>query len=291
MNLITCITTYYGNEVFPGASRLLATAEIEESVRHLYQEANIGGFAFVYSMVMFVPLLICTWKERSSLSCGWLWGMLSIGGIILIFFTLLAAEYTTSLLLFVLCMLLFFVGKQINLKKILLLGCVGGVVFLSFKQPISDMLWNISENVESVTVSTRLKDLSYVLRGNEVSHDSDLVARQNTYEKSFTAFLSNPLGCWSQKAVGGHSFFGDSLGKFGLLGLFLLFLMYHRVFKIYIQPIRNERCYGYALFVFLMFGVTSFVNPLVFFDVMMFVCPLYCFLLSRSSLKKASIKQ
>ena len=282
MSFITCITTYYGNITFPGASRILATGDLDGiPFQNAYQLANIGGFSFIYNMVMFVPILICTWKYRNRFNHSRLISLLTITFIVIIFFTLLAAEYTTSLLLFVLCLSLFFIGNKINFKKLLLLGCIGGTIFILLKDPVANLFMDISESVESVNISDRLKDIAYNLKGESVGHDSDLKSRQETYGKSIDSFVENPFGNWNQKAVGGHSFFLDSLGKFGIFGLFFLVLLYYRIFKIYVYPIRNRGYYGYALFVFLIFMVTSVVNPQVFFDFMMFVLPLYYYILSR----------
>ena len=282
MNLITCITTYYGNITFPGASRILATGDLDGiPFQNAYQLANIGGFSFIYNMVMFVPILICTWKYRNLFNHSRLINLLSIAFVVIIFFTLLAAEYTTSLLLFVLCLFLFLIGNKINFKKMLLWGCIGWMVLVFLKDPVANLFIDISESVESVDISERLMDIAYNLRDESVSYDSDLNSRQEKYGKSINSFIENPFGNWSQEAVGGHSFFLDSLGKFGILGLFFLVLLYYRIFKIYIYPIRNNGYYGYALFVFLIFIVTSVVNPQVFFDFMMFVLPLYYYILGR----------
>lgn len=279
INLITCITTYYGNIMFPGASRALATGMSDSPflIRD-YLMANIGGFSFVYSMVMFVPILIYTWKNHRVISHGMMFGILSIGYIGIIFFTLVTAEYTTAILLFILCISLFFIGNTLNVKKLILLGCISFFLFLVLKGTISDVLLNISENVESANISERLKDLSFSLNNNNIdssNYDSDLIIRQNHYNKSFESFIANPLGSWTQKAVGGHSFILDSLGKFGILGIFCILLLYVKLYKLYVLPLKGNNCYGYVLFTFFVFIITTFVNPMLLLDSIMFILPLY----------------
>lgn len=279
INLITCITTYYGNIMFPGASRALATGMSENPVQlRSYQIANIGGFSFVYSMLMLVPVLIYTWKKRKTLSHGKIFGILSICYIIIIFFTLVAAEYTTAILLFILSISLFFIGNTLDIKKMMILGIILFSLFLILKGPIADALFYISENVESTNISERLKDLSFSLNNNNTdsaNYDSDLIIRQNHYNKSFESFIANPLGSWTQKAVGGHSFILDSLGKFGILGIFCILLLYVKLYKLYVLPLKGNNCYGYVLFTFFVFIITTFVNPMLLLDSIMFILPLY----------------
>lgn len=285
MNLITCITTYYGNLKFPEASRALATGMSEsQDLMRVYQTANIGGFSFVYSMVMLVPILMYIWKKRQVLSHGVILGILSIGYIVVIFFTLQEAEYTIALLLFILCLSLFFIGNILDLKKLVLLCCVGVSVFWILKNPIADIIYNISENIESYNFSVRLKDLSVSLNDKDISttnHDSDLVSRHNKYNKSFHSFVSHPLGSWSQKAVGGHSFFLDSLGKYGVMGFLLLLILYIRLYNYYILPTKNYSYHGYFQFIYFIFIITSIVNPVLFYDSIMFVLPLSIIFLKR----------
>ena len=153
INLITCITTYYGNLKFPEASRALATGMSEsQDMMRIYQTANIGGFSFVYSMVMLIPILIYTWKQRKVFSHSILFGILSLGYIIVIFFTLIEAEYTTAILLCILSMSLFFVGNSLDAKKLILLCLICFLLFLTLKVPIANTLFNISENIESINI-------------------------------------------------------------------------------------------------------------------------------------------
>ena len=279
INLITCITTYYGNLKFPEASRALATGMSEsQDMMRIYQTANIGGFSFVYSMVMLIPILIYTWKQRKVFSHSILFGILSLGYIIVIFFTLIEAEYTTAILLCILSMSLFFVGNSLDAKKLILLCLICFLLFLTLKVPIANTLFNISENIESINISDRLKDLSFSLKDNKFdssNYDSDLTMRQNHYNKSFDTFISNPLGSWTQKNIGGHSFILDSLGKFGILGLFFILLLYIKLYKIYILPSKGNSYHGYILFTFFVIISTTIVNPRLLLDSIMFVLPLY----------------
>lgn len=281
ISLITCVTTYYGNLMHPGASRALATGMSESpQLMLIYQAANIGGFSFVYNMVILTPLLIFTLKNRKKIAHGILYGIFCLGFFSAIFLALSAAEYTIALLLFVLCLSLFFIGDKLNIKKLLLIGCIGGLVFFILKAPIANMFWNISQHVESANISERLQDISYSLQGNQLDNDSDLSARQEHYGKSMDSFIQYPLGSWTQKTVGGHSFFLDQLGKFGIIGLFLLIILYRRLYAICIKPAQSSDYHGYALFAFFIFIIATVVNPILFLDAIMFVLPLFGFVIN-----------
>ena len=54
---ITSITTIIGLEIFPGACRELASGTAVYDTER-YTRINIGGFEFIYSLVLFIPVVI-----------------------------------------------------------------------------------------------------------------------------------------------------------------------------------------------------------------------------------------
>jgi hypothetical protein len=248
-----------------------------------YSSLNIGGITFIYNMVFFIVLSICTIKNKKWIPNSNFMFLLAIIFLVGIVMTLIAVEYTTALLLGFVSLLLFFEKRMFNIRRVLLWGIIFLFSLFVFKPIIADGLMIIAENVESYEVSHRLTDLAYSLEGRHTQQNSDLDARVETYAKSIDSFLSNPWGTWSLKAIGEHSFVFDALAKYGLLGLCLLVISFYVIYKNYIKLLRGRFIYGYAVVSFFLMILLAFVNPFAFTNILLFVLPLYAFLLPQKS--------
>lgn len=275
VNLITCYTTYLGNLIYPGASRAMAAGPTFCTFYYSYLSLNIGGITFIYNMVFFIVLSICTIKNKKWIPNSNFMFLLAIIFLVGIVMTLIAAQYTTALLLGSVSLLLFFEKRMFNIRRVLLWGIIFLFSLFVFKPIIADGLMIIAENVESYDVSHRLTDLAYSLEGRHTQQNSDLDARGETYAKSINSFLSNPWGAWSLKAIGEHSFVFDALAKYGLLGLCLLVISFYVIYKNYIKSLRGRFIYGYAVVSFFLMIVMALVNPFAFTDILLFVLPIY----------------
>ena len=106
INFITCLTTYYGCLLFPGASRDLTVGDaIYNPYYYMYQGLNIGGFSFVYSMVLLSVLCIYTIKNFYQLIKGKLLLLLSSIYLIAIGLVVVGTEFTMALLMFILLLI------------------------------------------------------------------------------------------------------------------------------------------------------------------------------------------
>lgn len=100
--IITVLTTCTGLVKFPFAARILATIESSDNPEAvLYDWYNIGGYEFVYIIVLLYPILILAYKKRKI-------GLIpTILGVIACFSMVVLSEYTTALLLLMITSLLF----------------------------------------------------------------------------------------------------------------------------------------------------------------------------------------
>lgn len=282
INFITCFTTYQGCQLFPNASRELATSYVTESpFYYIYLSANIGGFSFVYTMVLFLVLSICTIKNYKQLPHPKICLVLAIAFIIGIILAIIAAEYTTAILLVAVCLLLFFEKRSFKIKRIMFWGIVALFTFATFKTHIADGIINIAGKIESNNISHRLTDLALSIEGKHTQDHSDMDAREEKYTKSITLFISNPIGSWGASRTGGHSYILDSLARYGIIGLVLLCFTFKIIYTNYIKPLRGRFVYGYAVISFLLFLVMATLNPKAFTDFILFVLPLYVLLLTK----------
>lgn len=285
MNFITCITTYYGCLEFPGAARYLATGKLE--FYNLYNSLNIGGFSFVYTMVLLTSMLLLVVKKINLVNKYKLvYLSLAIVYIVVIALMLSAAEYTTSLLLFVLSFAILLFNKRLHWGRMSVYALFVLLLFVLTKDYIVDLLVYLSKNIESYDVSTRLKDLSLFFSGDELSSQADISKRQSHYADSLNLFFEKPWGIWSFKGLGGHSFAFDALAKYGLVGLICLVASLWCLVKNYVKVYYNTPFYNFALLAFLLQVLMLFLNTQFYIGFLTFEMPLFIYVFSSYVIKK-----
>ena len=95
---ITSITTIIGLNIYPHAARDLAGANVLD----VYYRKNIGGYGFIYTLVLFIPILLYAYKNMT-------FSFLKICFSIIIFLfyiCIFKSQYTIAAILS-LCMLIF----------------------------------------------------------------------------------------------------------------------------------------------------------------------------------------
>lgn len=268
---VTCVTTYLGCLSYPGAARQMATGMSEEGdLFNMYRQLNIGSFAFVYTLVLLLPIVLYVIRGRQKF-----WILFILFGIAAVM-AIIEMEYTTALLLMLINFLLFFLPRYFNandLKDKLWIFVVAGILVWLVLPSILDA---IIPYVSSETMSSRLLDLSASLKGDIVqSQDGDMESRSELFMVSINGFISSPIWGTFTKA-GGHSFLLDTMSKYGLIGLGLLIVMYKRAYTLFIKPYKKQPYFGYVLFAFIMTLVLAVLNPKDNLLVLTFLIPLFC---------------
>ena len=266
---ITGITTYIGCKLYPGAARDLASIYHENDQERigLYNNLNIGGFEFVYTLMLICPLFVYFIRVKQ-------WRYLSLCALIGAFMVITKTEYTTALLCFMLSLLCFFIPRQNGARFVLGLLLGGVMAFFLLKVLLGDVLLWFSEMIDSEIVSMRLQDIASILKGGFASgRDMDVEQRQDLYMIDFDAFLKSPL-LGSGSAKGGHSFFLGYLSKYGLIGLVLMLVVFKSMFKFSIRKYRFTKIYPYIFYCFVLQLIIAVLNPMVIYFVFTFVIPL-----------------
>ena len=266
--VVTMITTIIGCIQNPSAARILATtADSQDSVAVSYDMQNIGGFGFVYSMVLLYPVLILAYKTKRIR----LLPTIVIAAVVL--FTIIYSEYTTALLLFVLSSFLFLTNRNLSARGIILVSIFAVLFLVIFPNVITDFLNWLSGTVGSETMSVRLDALSGGTAGLENSEDN----RLELYNLSLNRFFSYPLFgdlLESRKISGGHSFILDNLASYGLMGGVLMCFMYKRVFTRFFSPFKDKPGYGYIVWIFIQTIILSIVNTGMWLNALCLFVPL-----------------
>lgn len=267
--VITAITTCIGCTIFPNASRLLATGMEEDTLYHsLFMNYNIGGFSFVYSMVLFTPLIVCAYREKlfNRLVC--------VGLLILILLTILFTEYTTALIFYVSCFVLAFVPKNCSTMRLgsFLIAIV--LIILLIRPILADVLYMVSDNMDREQIAMRLREIADSLSGVVSRENTDLEARTERWDASWRVFLSNPVFGNGVKG-GGHSFILDNMARYGISGVIGLVIMFASLYRKCVCVRGKNNFYIYFFFCFLVQLGLAVVNPKVFSEFFTLVLPLF----------------
>lgn len=266
---ITLITTITGLIQYPGASRILATfSDSQDPDAILYSWHNIGGYEFVYMVVLLYPIVILAHKR----------GKINLLTTILISASILAlaiySEYTTALLLFIITSVLHFMKRDLKPGHIVFMAIVSIVAITFFNDFFVGLIEKLSDTVESETMSERLEALAGGQKGLEESEDNRLelyMMSINTFLKHF--FMGTFVLGYSN--MGGHSFILDSLANYGLLGGFFVFSMYRKIYSTFYLPYKDKMGYGYVLWVFIQAIVLSILNTGMWLEVLALFAPIF----------------
>ena len=269
--MITGITTYYGCQIFPSASRDIAAQLISEDPEQyaMYMSYNIGSFSFIYTLILTLPLLIYMIRDkRINMIIG-------LACIFIVVMTILASEYATALLFLIVCLMAFFLPKYFGQKEIVWIIVGTAVLYVAGKQFFGHAFESLANVVTSETVADRFHNLAVFFSGETDNVDGDVESRMDLYNLSIKAFFKSPLWGSSNAKVGGHSFMLDNLGRYGLLGLIAMIIMYRRMFKAFFKPCAQQKWYGYICLLFLVALAFAFLNPIDNPIVLTFIVPLF----------------
>ena len=265
---ITSITTIIGLNVYPNAARELAsgTAIYDTTI---YSRKNIGGYSFIYSSVLLIPVLVWVIKKYTSF-----FKYSSIVVLVINLYCIYQSQYTIAIILAVIILLLTLFAKNIKrfctlFASVMLFILCGGTSFLG------NIILKISNFISFDYVADRMLQLSLLLRGLSIKTETT-TERIEHYLYTFNGFLQSPIignVFFSNNAqmVSGHTVILDTLSAIGVIGLIIVSMIYVRTYRLFL---RNKKI-GFNSFMCLFsFVLLSLVNPsnftIVFFVI--FVC-------------------
>lgn len=245
-----------------------------------YLKYNVGGFDIVYSFVLIIPLLVYKYKKTRLL----IERSLILIVLLVFMMAIIESQYTTALLFAIASLSLFFMPLNIKPYHFVILGIIILVVVFSTKYLIA-FLSIISSVSGSDEVMVRMSDLADLSKGESLSSDSDVIGRSERYMMSIKLFFSSPI--WGQMfsyapgKVGGHSFILDNVAFYGLLGIYLLVLMFKTMYKLYIKDLKIFDIYPFAMIIFIEYILLTLLNPQPFIPFISFALPLSFYVLSK----------
>ena len=266
--LITTITTIIGNIVFPHASRMMATGMADNpDLLNQFYRYNIGGFDFVYSVALLIPIMVYIIKNYRQYRYPLL---------LLVFtsvYSIYISEYTTALLVSLLGLSCFFMASIITKHNLKVYFLAISVFIIFFYTVVPVILNAVADMLGSDDIAVRLHDISDMILGKELDTDSDIATRQNLYMISFMGFLENPI-IGIHEYRGGHSFVLCIMCYWGMFGVFMLVYLFKCMSKLFFKPFANTSIYGHICIFYALYIIVIILNPRVYLIIPMFCVPL-----------------
>jgi hypothetical protein len=262
------ITTYKGNLQFPGASRDLAHYETDTSgLLPLYINMNIGGFTFIYTITLVLPLL-AYWMKINMIN-----RVIGVATFVIAILCIVSSQYTIALLMSFISVVIAFLPKRLNRRHIISIIVVFLIVLVSGPL-IGDFFLYLSNTVEGQTMSSRIAEFSQLFSGGGVDISSDTALRVALISKSWNTFFDNLL-LGSRDGLGEHSYLVDNLARFGIFGLIAIIVSFKQLYKKYIAHYKNTEIYYYVIACYMINLVQCYVNTYNGFVCFTLILPLF----------------
>lgn len=283
---VTGITTIIGCMRYPDAPRVLATtATSQDPTAILYNWMNIGGYNFVYSLVLLYPFVVLAFKMKR------LHIVPTVLLTLLVYAVVINAAYTYAFMLLMLSTLLFFIPRGTSLKRFILLMIAFALAVFLFRATVAAILTAVGDFIGNSSMTDKMNAL-FLGKDAVENFDDD---RGALYMLSVNTFLKNPLfgTMFSGRAVtGGHSFILDSLARYGLVGGVLMIGMYRGIFRTFIAPLKQKEGYSLLFWTFLQPILLSAVNTGMWLDNLCLYTPiLVCVIYGHEAYRQAVAEQ
>jgi len=263
---ITGITTLIGLISIPNASRMLTSSATLIEDNFILNSKNIGGFDFVYGLIIFIPTLISFILFNKKKGETNLLVLPFLFLIMLTFFITLKSSFTIALFSLILGGVLGLISKTKpqNIILVIILTCL--VYQLLPKETLGSYFNQVAYNVENPYVSERIQDIGNNLKGIQ-STSSHFTMRATLYDMSFNTFMNHPItgvGPYyyvSGVGIGYHSQILDDLARYGVFGMAFYSLFFYTFYQYINKQWKNLDFNGNLFVSLLVFLFVSLLNP------------------------------
>ena len=257
---ITSLTTIIGLEKYPMACRELASGSGAYD-KATYLKANIGGYEFIYALVLFIPVL-CWLISKSK-------GFHKIPYIVTLILCAICvykSQFTIAFLCLIISLIVVWFQFHPRWAAVTFVLFVIMLLFGGFTVIGSFFRW-LSEIVNEEYVADRLLQLSQFLSGEAVKTDTS-TERLDHYINQISAFISSPIighnmFSYDDSYVSGHSFILDILGGGGIFVAFIFLRACARLREI-VLGVKRKDVNPYVRSTWILLTVISVLNPVVF---------------------------
>lgn len=255
MELITLITTLVGLQIYPNASRDLASTV----ALPIYKQMNIGGFEFIYGLTILIPIIAYNAKNSKR-------KMIYILILILSIYCILISQYSIALLVTIFIGIVSFIEriKNKNVKLVILIILFVVLIFMIIlSNSIFIRFGDILSRINMQTIAQKFYDLS----DSSISTYSGTVeSRLYHYTASIEGFFHSPIFGRlfnASTGIGGHSEILDILASGGIIlfGIVVLILYkFQFMFRLNCINVKFYKAYHLA---YLSFILIALFNPIL----------------------------
>jgi hypothetical protein len=222
------------------------------------QEKGVGGFAFVYALLVYIfglmEMLRHRFRKKKFLSPLTLFMLFSL---FLSVIVVLKAEYTTAVILLVTTSILYFFHSK-SLGKNIFLGIIAITLYVVITANLVEILEWIHPYTYGTNYYIKIRDLLDSLQfGEAVGTAAD---RTERYIRSTLLFLEHPIsGTWTFTVVGKHSYILDTFAQFGIFaGAALLYIILKFPISYYRRhPALRHYSFAMTFLVLALFGLNN----------------------------------
>lgn len=286
--LITSFITIMAYSSNPYISRSIKASG--EGVEYLKQ--GIGGYEFIYFLVILVPILLFVLFSRNH-SVNKKYRFLGIGCGLLFGINIVLSNYSTAFFLLILGIFMKLFFNRIKYSNIFFYGLILIIVMISF-QPLMtfflDTLIEILGNSNNISRVLEIKEL--LLSGDS---GISIEARNETFMESFNLFLQYPMFGIVTEPIS-HNMYGEIIGfgqhsqvldTFAMYGLIIGLLQFY----VYLYPLVARLKYakglisGFSLTILIIFLILITINnatPSIGFAVFFIFPTLYDSMLNKT---------
>ncbi|MBO5836933.1 MAG: hypothetical protein J6Q92_03470 [Oscillospiraceae bacterium] len=256
---ITCVTTMVGLETYPMASRELASGTaIYDTAR--YTKANIGGYDFIYALVLLIPIFFWMIKQAKGF-----WKVAYITALVLDILCIYASQYTTALICVVVALIIMWAQKDKKSAGIFT-GVLIVFVLLNGLSLLSEFFYWASTVIGQEYTSDRLLQVSQLLSGQKIDTETS-TDRIDYYTRQIEAFLTSPI--WGHNLLGsgarasGHTLVLDVLGGVGILGFIPMVWFGKKLYRLAVNLDKKPAPVAIKV-VWTMGLIVAILNPIIF---------------------------
>lgn len=261
--MVTSITTVQGIEIFPFASRELAGAATGEQ-RELYMSMNIGGFEFIYALVIALPAALWMISHTKKYL-----RLLNVFVLLSMIYCIYASQYTTALIITIVVLVLIPIYSKPQMRPAIIIGAIF-FVFFAGTGIFSAIIRGISSVIESDYVADRLQQVALLLEGQSAQDIDTETSNERLVlmQQAWDVFFSSPIWgnnwlSWHKNVLSGHSFVLDVLSSSGALGLVIYVYLFYKVFKkIFVKGFQQMTYYSKIIWI--AFIAVTIMNPSAF---------------------------
>lgn len=269
---ISCFSAILIYAVTGVSSRMLYRQMTRKGVGEGFLIDSFGGsgITFYYGISLMIPTLVACIKSHPR------WSIKKVALTVFLAIVMLAlflAEYTTALLLGGIGFLIALVGRRRFKVSLVLFGALLLlVVFMPNRYKVA-IFGQLSDISPGETLSDRFEDVGVTLEVGVGQSDTHISMRADRIPYQLSNFIRSPLIGTGISLE--HNFWIDILSRFGIFGMFPIFLVYRRQF------LRNfawfdetfKFYYLITLLIFIVMGIMKNMAGLHFPLAFLFIVP------------------